>query len=371
MLQKLSYHWNLVQGTLFPLLQEKEEMSEMTRNHQRLISIVELVRVEKFIPSFDGYVGRPSCDRCAIARAFIAKNLYNLGETTTLIDFLRGDPILRRICGWERKKDIPSESTFSRAFAEFAESGLATKMHEAFVIVNHGDRIIGDISRDATAIEAREKAESKPKKEEPQPQKKKRGRPKKDAIQAEKKEEVPTRLERQLTMSLEEMLADLPNKCDIGTKVNSKGFKVSWKGYKLHIDTASGGIPISAVLTSASTHDSQVALPLSKMTEKRGTPLYELMDAAYDASIIRDYVASSGRVALIDFNRRSLRDERKFLPFEAEHYKARSGAERTNSQLKDNYGGNRIRVRGPKKVMSHLMFGLLALTVEQTLRFVT
>ena len=54
-------------------------------------------------------------------------------------------------------------------------------------------------------------------------------------------------------MGLADMLKDLPKACDVGTKKNSKDFKVSWIGYKLHIDVADGGIPISAVLTSAST----------------------------------------------------------------------------------------------------------------------
>lgn len=328
----LSYHWGLVQDTLFPLLKEKEEFSEMTWMHQRLISIVELVRVERFVASFDGCVGRPEKDRCAIARAFIAKTLYNLGETKTLIEFLINDAQLRRVCGWERKKDIPSESTFSRAFAEFSKIGLPGRIHEAFVKEHHGDRIVGEISRDATAIEVREKANFQPKEVKPKSIKKKRGRPKKNAIKEESSDKAPTRLERQLNMSLSEMMADLPKKCDIGTKKNSKGFKESWKGYKLHIDTAGGDIPMSAILTSASTHDSQVALPLAKTTESRVTYLYELMDAAYDSSVIRAYIASQDRVALIDFNRRSPKDERKFLPHEAERYKARSSAERVNER---------------------------------------
>jgi hypothetical protein len=122
-------------------------------------------------------------------------------------------------------------------------------------------------------------------------------------------------------MTLEEMLADLPKQCDVGCKKNSKGFKETWKGYKLHIDTADGDVPIAAILTSASVHDSQVALPLAKTTEQRITNLYDLMDAAYDSKIIRDYSTSKGRVALIDFNKRSPKDERQFLPFEAERYK--------------------------------------------------
>ena len=81
---------------------------------------------------------------------------------------------------------------------------------------------------------------------------------------------MPTRLERQITgMSLVEMLDDLPKACDVGTKKNSKGHKSSWIGYKLHIDAADGDIPISGILTSASLHDSQVAIPLATMTSRQ------------------------------------------------------------------------------------------------------
>lgn len=73
----------------------------------------------------------------------------------------------------------------------------------------------------------------------------------------EVREPKTTRLQRQaLGMSLEAMLADLPQRCDIGSKRNSQGFTSSWVGYKLHLDVADGMIPISAVLTSASVHDS-------------------------------------------------------------------------------------------------------------------
>ena len=40
-------------------------------------------------------------------------------------------------------------------------------------------------------------------------------------------------------------------------KKDSKGYKSTWVGYKLHIDVADGQIPISCLLTSASLHDSQ------------------------------------------------------------------------------------------------------------------
>ena len=86
------------------------------------------------------------------------------------------------------------------------------------------------------------------------------------------------------------MLANLPRACDVGTKRNAKGHTTSWIGYKLHVDTADGGIPISCIMTSASTHDSQVAIPLGTLTAGRVENLYDLMDAAYDSIEIRAHL---------------------------------------------------------------------------------
>jgi transposase len=361
--QTLSHYWGTIQGNLFPWLQE--ELGPLTEKQQQLITVLEFARVEEFIPSYKGYVGRPQDDRCAIARAFIAKAVYNLGTTRQLIDRLECDKTLRRICGWEKISSIPSESTFSRSFLEFSRSELAQRVHEAFIEKYQSDRLVGHISRDSTAIEAREKAQQK----EQNPKiNKKRGRPRKEE---ERESAPPSRLELQLKMPLKEMLADLPKPCDIGTKRNSHGHKKSWKGYKLHIDSADGAIPISAILTSASTHDSQVAIPLATISAQRVQSCYDLMDSAYDAQIIRDHSQSLNHVPLIDFNHRRENDKREFLPHEAQRYKERSTAERVNSRLKDEFGGLMIRVRGHAKVMTHLMFGLIALTVDQTLRLIT
>ncbi len=66
----------------------------------------------------------------------------------------------------------------------------------------------------------------------------------------------------------------------MGCKRNSKGHQESWIGYQLHLDTVDGDLPVSAVLTSASMHDSQAAIPLAQMTAVRVTSLYDLMDSA-------------------------------------------------------------------------------------------
>ena len=78
------------------------------------------------------------------------------------------------------------------------------------------------------------------------------------------------------------MLADLPTHCSIGAKCKAKGYNMSWVGYKLHIATADGDIPAACLLTCAHLHDSQVAIPLAKITAELLTSCYDLMDSAYD-----------------------------------------------------------------------------------------
>lgn len=49
-------------------------------------------------------------------------------------------------------------------------------------------------------------------------------------------------------------------------------------------------------------------------------------------------------------------------------YRERSASERVNSRLKDEFGGRHIRVKGHAKVLCHLMFGILVITVDQLMR---
>jgi len=377
----LSQYWFRIQSSLFPWLEE--ELGEMTEKEQKVVTTLELIRIERFTAFSRSLRGRPPKERAAVARAFVAKAVYNMPTTRALLDRLACDKKLRRICGWEQKGEIPSESTFSRDFAEFAESQLPACVHRVMISENLSEDIVSHISRDATEIEVREKPPKEAKVEtefdEKKP-KRKLGRPKK----GEESIKEPTRLERQQAMTLEEMLADLPCQCDVGTKKNSKGFKESWIGYKFHLDAADGQIPVSCILTSASTHDSQVALPLATMTSQRVTNLYDLMDSAYDAPIIREHSRSLGHVPIIDINPRrntKLKEERRsearrfeLLHFERpedRRYKERTNVERVYARLKDEFGGRMIRVRGWAKVLTHLMFGILALTADQLMRVVT
>ncbi len=151
----ISHFWNTIQASLFPWLQE--ELLPLTEKQRKLIAILEMMRIEEFIPATYRWMGRPTASRKAIARAFIAKCLYNLPTTRALYQHLETDINLRRICGWELRQEIPSESTFSRAFKEFTEAELPQKVHEALIKVAFKDEIIGHISRDSTPVEGREK----------------------------------------------------------------------------------------------------------------------------------------------------------------------------------------------------------------------
>ena len=363
----------IIQHELMPEL--RSEAGALTPKLEQVVHTLEWVRIEEFVRSTWRGCGRPEHDRGMLANAFVAKAVLGLPTTAGLIERLAVDRALRRICGFSMWKKLPGESTFSRAFAEFAADGLAERTHAALVRETLGDRLVGHISRDGTAIEAREKPAKKIDAPLEAPMNapetapavaKKRGRPRKNEV----REVKPGKLEQQQGRSLAQLLKELPRDCDRGSKSNAQGYKNSWNGYKLHLDTADCGIPVSALLSSASMHDSLAAIPLTLMTAGRVTNCYDLMDAAYCSSVLREHSRSLGHVPLIDHNPR--RGEKiGFAPCEAQRYKERTGAERANGRLKDDFGGRHIRVRGNAKVMSHLMFGVLALTADQLLRLLT
>jgi len=414
--QRLEQFSQLNQSKLFDFLEQ--QAGNLTDKTRLLVSALGMIPLSRLIAPTRGWKGRPPKDRQALASAFVAKAILGLQTTRQLLERLQVDRTLRYVCGWNSAEAVPHESTFSRAFAEFSGSELPQHLHEAVIKDAYKkdspeSQLVGHVTRDSTAIEARERypetteqATARQKKHGHQKSvrankqrapkqlkaksipKRKRGRPKKSERALSGK-----RLPRQRRQTLDEMLSELPRECDTGGKKNSKGHTQYWRGYKLHIDVADGQIPISCVLTSASVHDSQAAIPLAIITNQRVTSLYDVMDAAYDAKEIREHCESLGHVPLIDPVQRavpvvhrtqqdSLRgyDKRRTLPktlpskippfttAQEERYKIRTMSERVNARLKDEFGGRTTRVRGASKVMAHLMFGILALTVDQLLR---
>jgi len=134
MREMLTSAWNHIQGFLFPML--RDEVGPLTPQHERLVTVLDVACIEAFVQTWPGLPGRPQADRHALARAFVAKAVFNLSTTLALIERLAADAVLRRLCGWEGRRAVPGESTFSRAFAEFAESGLPARVHEALIVKN-------------------------------------------------------------------------------------------------------------------------------------------------------------------------------------------------------------------------------------------
>jgi hypothetical protein len=330
-----------------------------------LVTIWDVVAIERYVVNpFGVWLGRPMHNRRTLARAFVAKSVYDLPTTECLIDLLKTNRSLRRLCGFESVRQVPSASTFSRSFAEFAAMDLGDRVLAALVETHVGDQIVEHISRDSTAIVARERVV---KKEKAVKEKKKRGRPKKGEVRPEPELK---RLDKQLRQTYRQALAELPKACDWGAKKDTGGHMHCWKGYKAHIDYADGTIPLQVVTTSASVHDSQVAIPMALRTAERVTSLYDLMDSAYDAPQIRKASEQLGHVALIDphARRNGVAADKLFDPATKERYKQRTTAERGNSRLKDEFGLRHLRVRGNAKVHMHIMFGVLALFADQLLK---
>lgn len=353
----LSEQFYSIQGWLIPDLEE--ELGELTQKQCEFVRTIELIEPSKFIDKYKwSGIGRKPSDRLSLLKAFIGKPIFQYSQTSMLIDNIKSSPILRRLCGWESRSEIPSESTFSRAFSAFAETELASLIYKDTVTGKIGDKLFGHKSTDATSVKGREKSCRKNLKTGKK--KGKRGRPKKGIVVIKE----PKRVELQLKRELAENLEDLPKGCDWGCKKDSKNKTYKWKGYKLHLDCVDGDIPVSAVVTSASVHDSQVAIPLSQMSMERVVNLYDLMDSAYDSPEIHKFSLDNGRIPVIDNNPR--RGEKKEMcPAKAIRYNERSAAERVNSELKDNYALETIRVKGHKKVTCHIMFAVLALAAKK------
>ena len=407
---------HVLQQELFPELESS--LGPLSKELELLAAVVSMAPLGRLLSANRAATGRPAKDRAALATAFMAKAVLNLPTTRDLISRLRVDAALRRFCGWYHLGSLPHESKFSRAFAEFAVTELPQQLHAAVIAATQSQRLIGHITRDSTAIPAREriaetvqqekketqekakkrkqarqkrrqaakqakdnrKEQTKPKAKRQTRAKPKRKHPKGAFARAKATERGP-RIKRQRHQQLTQMLNELPRHCDFGVKVNSQGNTDSWRGYKLHLDTADGQIPITAFLTSASVHDSQVAIPLMTLTSKRVVHLYEVMDSAYDADEIHAHSRQLNHVPVIVPHPRRGTKKSSQVPkvypdipgpelcwAKKERLKVRTMSERVNARLKDEFGASQIRVRGAAKVMAHLMFGVLALTVDQWLR---
>lgn len=340
-MSKIQNRWRCVQKSLFT--DDVSLDDKYSPKHQKLAVIFDCIDIPEFTDELDGFRGRPKRDRSALLAAFVAKAVWNLPTTEALIDRLHLDKVLRRLCLFEVDKKLPCKATFSNAFHEFSKLGLAQQIHTFIVKQHFKTQQTQTVSRDSTDISVRSK---RIKKDKPK-WKRKKGRNKTTYKQAR----IP----------LQSVLAQIPKENDVGRK----GHYVWW-GHKLHLDVADGDIPVTALLSSASVHDSQLAIPLERLTNLRLISKFTLMDSAYDSENIRGFIASCNKQALINPAKRKpqihyLTEKQRRI------YDQRSSVERVFGHLKDNFGGRHVRVKGPDKVMTHLMMGICAITALKIL----
>jgi len=339
----------------------EEKLNDMQKTFLHMLRCI-----EKFVPVlYRPYVGtgRIPYQYLPFLRSQFAKNFFQIETTTKLIERLKADPNLRLICGFEK---VPGKSSFSRAFEYLSAIVKLDDIVGEFAKEEFKGKVVYHNNRDSTAINAREKVIRK-KKEKSKKQLKKRGRRPKTEVKCEKQ---PTEMEKQLTASPEKSLDALGKKCAYGCKKNSQGNVLFWKGYKLHLDISDCGFPITTCVTGANVHDSMLAIPMEKMTEQRVTFFYSLMDSAYDAKTIKDFIVSRERIPIIDPNKRKNQNYIPLDPAKKERYKIRSTVERANSHLKDNLIPKAIYVKGHSKVSFILFSAVLCLSALKHLQFI-
>ena len=357
----------------------------LTPVHQRIVQTLDWLNMDSLLGYAGKRAGRPERSRVALAHAFVAKAVLGFEQTAQLRSRLAVDTVLRRLLGFESNRPLPCEATFSRAFAEFARTGLAAKAHEALIRQHLGSTVIGHIARDSTAIHARERAQysaaqtaalnearavkaaraTKTTKTDKAP--KRRGRPPAGSRKTDKAK-PRSRIPAQLLQTPQEALADLPQLCNKGKKRNAQGNFNTWVGYKLHLDVACCGVPITAALTSASVYDNQVSVPLARLSAQRVTSLYTLMDAAYDSEALRQLERELGHVPIVAINSRGRAHPPTLDAAEKKRFGERTVVERINSRLKDSFGCGSMWVKGHAKVLCHTTFAVLAVSVDALMR---
>jgi len=89
--------WVILHELMPELLQE---VGTLTPKRERVIHTLEWVRIEEFVKSSWGGIGRPPKERAWLANAFVAKAVLGLDTTTGRIERLTMNRALRRICGF-------------------------------------------------------------------------------------------------------------------------------------------------------------------------------------------------------------------------------------------------------------------------------
>jgi len=111
-IESISNFLRNIQKNLFPNLQEA--FGPLTKKQQKLVKILEMIRIKEYIPIYGGFRGHPENDRLSLCHAFVAKAVYNIPRTNQLREQLLANNSLRQICGWDSKFLIPLNKIFYR-----------------------------------------------------------------------------------------------------------------------------------------------------------------------------------------------------------------------------------------------------------------
>ena len=346
--------WGSLAQGLFPFMMN--EVGDLTEKNKLFVTVCEaVVKPEDFEYAKRKDTGRPPVDRMAVFKAFLFKAVHDVPSTKELIERLKLEPQSRRLCGWLWPENVPCESSFSEVNGEFTERGFSEKWFDDYVKEFIGSDGRKSVSYDSAPVPVRAHASNR-----------KRMLAELDPDQPE----PGSRIEWQADQDADIAMAELPQDCDWGAKRDAHGKPKHWKGGKIHAAVTDDGIPVAVAYTSASLHDSQAMIPLMKKASERVAHVYDLADAAYDSATIRRSVIEEGNTPVIDYNRRKAEDAPRMTADEQDVYKARGNDERFFAHLIDAHGGRHVRVRDPKKVWQHLMYGVLVIAVEQTMRSV-
>lgn len=101
---------HVLQTSLFPRVEE--ELGALSDRAKLLTAVLALAPLAA--AQSRNRMGRPPKHRAAMAAALFAKAVYNCATTRQLLDLLKVDAQMRRLCGWRSIDQLPHEATFSR-----------------------------------------------------------------------------------------------------------------------------------------------------------------------------------------------------------------------------------------------------------------